>query len=153
MTLFATHKSYGFSLKPQSFTRCLVNHSQNSHAAFMVPYRAFNSSMYNTFSPHFSTSHGSYISLSISISLFTISPVNQTCTKSGMSACMNAPGTCTVFTTLASFTSMCSVRNTVSVDTVGDVDSWCGTFACCFLPLVQPHALIQPLHLCFRNMR
>ena len=40
-----------------------------------------------------------------------------------MSTCINGPGKSTVFTILPSY-----VKNTASVETVSDMDSWCGTF-------------------------
>ena len=45
MVLFTTHQSYGFTVKPCSFTRKLVRFCQNSKAACSVPYKALLSSV------------------------------------------------------------------------------------------------------------
>ena len=45
-----------------------------------------------------------------------------------MSPCINGPGKSTVFTILPSFASTSPLKNTASVETVSDMDSWCGTF-------------------------
>ena len=86
-------------------------------------------------------------------SMFTISPVNLTCTNSSISAWMKAPGTSRTATARFSKASIIAVRNTASVLTVGAVASSLAMYALCFQPSAHPRPFTLPHRFRLRNMR
>jgi len=74
-------------------------------------------------------------------------PSSLTCTSSTMSACVKAPGMSVVVTSVCSCASIVADINNDSIDTVGEVVSFC------FQPSGQPLPFIWPECLSFRNMR
>ena len=84
------------------------------------------------------------MSLSMCSKMFTISPVNLTCTSLSISACINAPGMSRTATSRLSKASITAVRNTASVLTVGAVDSSLAMYALCFRLSAQPTTFYFP---------
>ena len=118
--------------------------SQNCLAALRVPYNALSSLIYITFSPFSMVIYSWYKSMSISSSMWTISPVKWIWTVSSMSTCMNMPGTSMIATQQFSIVSMTAVRNTASVQTVGDVVSSFEMYSHCLQPSAHPWRLTFP---------
>jgi len=92
ITLFVTHLSYSFILKPHSIRVSKSSH-QNRSAACSVPYNAFFSFTYNISFPHlFSQMYFLYRLGSSFTTNLAIVPSNSICTSSSMSACRKTPG-------------------------------------------------------------
>ena len=70
-----------------------------------------------------------------------------------MSTCINAPGTSNTATLRFSQASTTAIKNTASVETVGEVNSSLRMYARCFCPSAQPRPLIAPHHFFLRNIR
>ena len=120
MILFATHLSYGFSLKPV-FCKVPRKSLYHSKAERMYPYRALRSCRYKVF-PFSENTKGMYFGFTLQ-SISTILPVSFSNVKSGMSALSYAPTTSALATSHSSITLMARVIMSASVDTVGEAAS------------------------------